>query len=105
MAVRRGSAPIRPGTAAPSARSAAPDSSPATAPTWFSAISPNDKPGEVRYAASKDGGPYRDVAGPPLSWLAATSISAVPGGGYLTRDSYGVYASDDGVTWRPIYSA
>ena len=70
----------------------------------FSAFSPNDKPGEVRYAASKDGGPYRDIAGPPLSWLAATSISAVSGGGYLTRDSYGVYASEDGVTWRTVYS-
>ena len=70
----------------------------------FSAFSPNDRPGEVRYAASKDGGPYRDIAGPPLSWLAATSISAVSGGGYLTGDSYGVYASDDGVTWRTIYS-
>jgi len=70
----------------------------------FSAFSPNDRPGEVRYAASKDGGPYRDVAGPPLSWLAATSISAVSGGGYLTRDSYGVYASDDGFAWRTIYT-
>ena len=71
----------------------------------FAAYGPNDVPGQVRFAASRDGGPYQDVPGPALSLLAATSISAVGGGGYFTRDSYGLYASDDGLTWRTIYPA